>query len=131
MAPDASARPALGGFGETLKLDARSLNHPLQVEHKLGIHGIVGSSEGVQRCRAGGVEDPNHAQLLKGDFVDTRVFLSCGGQNHLGARLRPASVDISSGSGLMPTRPRSRRSGRGEPWAPRFASILLQARDET
>jgi len=39
--------PDLGGFGETLKLDVRSLDHPLQVEHKLGVHGIVGSAEGV------------------------------------------------------------------------------------
>jgi hypothetical protein len=73
--------PGLGGFGETLKLDVRSLDHPLQVEHKLGVHGMVGSAEGVQRCRARGMEDPEHAQLLKAAFVDSPVFLLCGGQN--------------------------------------------------
>ena len=76
--------PGLGGFGETLKLDVRSLDHPLQVEHKLGVHGIVGRSEGVQRCRARGVENPEHAQLLKGGLVDSGVFLVVQGQNLLG-----------------------------------------------
>jgi len=78
---DASARPALGGFGDPLKLDVRSLDHLLQVDDKLGIHRIVGGSEGIQRRRAGGVEDPEHAQLVKGAFVDTRVFLLRGGRN--------------------------------------------------
>jgi len=97
-----AARARLGGVGKSLKLDARSLDHLLQVDDELGIHRIVGSSEGVQRGRARGVEDPEHAQLLKAAFVDTSVFLSCGHQNHLEARRRPVPVDIGSGSGSMP-----------------------------
>jgi hypothetical protein len=100
----------LGEGSKTLKLDAGSLDHLLQVDQELGIHWIVSSSEGVQRRRARGVEDSEHAQLLKADFVDSPVFLSCGGRNQLDTRLRPASVDISSGPGSMPTRPRSRQS---------------------
>ena len=76
-------RGRLGEIGKTLKLGARSLDHLLQVDHKLGVHGIVGRSEGVQRCRAGGVENPEHAQLLKGGLVDSGVFLLAEGQNPL------------------------------------------------
>jgi hypothetical protein len=68
--------------GKTLKLEARSLDHLLQVEHKLGIHRIVGSPEGIQRRQAGGVKDPEHAQLLKAAFVDAPVFLLRDKRNH-------------------------------------------------
>ena len=77
-------RGRLGEVGKTLKLGARPLDHLLQVDHKLGVHGIVGRSEGVQRCRAGGMENPEHAQLLKGGLVDSGVFLLAEGQNQLG-----------------------------------------------
>ena len=88
--------PGLGGFGETLKLDVRSLDHPLQVEHKLGVHAIVGRSESVQRCRAGGMEDPEHAQLLKAAFVDSPVFLLCGGQNPEDQERRSRRIAMSA-----------------------------------
>ena len=68
--------------GKTLKLEARSLDHLLQVEHKLGIHRIVGSPEGIQRRQAGGVKDPEHAQLLKAAVVDAPVFLLRDKRNH-------------------------------------------------
>jgi hypothetical protein len=80
-------RARLGGAGKSLKLDAGSLDHLLQVDHQLGIHWIVGSSEGVQRCRAGGMEDPEHAQLLKA-LVDAPLFLLRGGRNHSGTQSR-------------------------------------------
>jgi len=76
----------LGKGSKTLKLDARPLDYLLQVTHKLGIHRISGSPERVQRCRAGSVENPEHAQLLKAAFVDTSVFLSRGGRNNLDVR---------------------------------------------
>ncbi len=60
----------LGGAGKTLKLDARTLDHLLQVDHELAIHRVVCSSEGIQSRKARGVEDPEHAQLLKAAFVD-------------------------------------------------------------
>lgn len=86
---------------KTLKLDARPLDHLLQIANELAIHRVVGSPERVQRRKASGMEDPKHAQLLKAAFVDAPVFLLCGRRNHLDARLRPASVDVSSGSGRL------------------------------
>lgn len=83
----------LGAGSKTLKLDARPLDHLLQVEHKLAIHRIISSPERVQRCRAGSVENPEHAQLLKAAFVDTSVFLSCGGQNNLDLGVRFTEAD--------------------------------------
>jgi hypothetical protein len=93
----AAAQQTLGGFDETLKLDARSLNHLLQVDDELGIHGILGSSEDVQRRRAGRVEDPEHAQWLKSVFVDSSVYLLRGRQNlRSGGGLIQADRDIRS-----------------------------------
>lgn len=76
----------LGEVGKTLKLEARSFDHLLQVDHKLGVHRIVGSPEGIKRRKAGGVKDTEHAQLLKAAFVDAPVFLLHGTAKHSGPR---------------------------------------------
>lgn len=39
------------------------------------------------------MENPEHAQLLKAAFVDTSVFLSCGGQNNLDLGVRFTEAD--------------------------------------
>jgi hypothetical protein len=65
-------------LGEPLELDPGSLDHLFQIDDEFGVHRIVGSVEGVQRCPARGVQDPEHAHLLKARLVDTPVFPAWG-----------------------------------------------------
>jgi hypothetical protein len=63
--------PSIGlqGFGESDELEARPLDHLLEIEDELPIYHVVGGVERIERCLASRVKDLEHAELLPNLFI--------------------------------------------------------------
>jgi hypothetical protein len=61
----------LRDFGESLELEARPLDHLLEIDNKLPVNQVVGCVKRFERCLASSVKDREHADLLPNGFIHT------------------------------------------------------------
>ena len=61
----------LQSLGVGLDLDARPLDHLLEICDELPVDELVGGVEGLEGCRARSVKDREHAELLPNRFIHT------------------------------------------------------------
>ena len=59
----------LGDLREIFDLAPRPLDHLLEITEELSVDRIVRSVEGIKRCRARGVKNREHAELLPNRFI--------------------------------------------------------------
>ena len=69
-------------LAKTLDFESSALDHLLQISDEFFVYRVVGCAERVEGGRAGSVQDPEHAEVLRGVRLDSASCCRLRGQQN-------------------------------------------------